>query len=134
MRRLVAITAIALLMLSLASPLLAATCEHGKGMAACHRVQKSKPQKSHCEMMHQHDAAEQTDAAEDSGPTLQSAPSPQNCPMDCCQVGHCTNAVALAVAPSLPQPAVTEQTPAIVSVVFSSTGFSSHTDRGPPSA
>src|SRR5262245_50885109 len=108
MRRLVAISVIALLMFSLNSPLLAATCEHGKLMAACHRVKEQKSQKPHCEMMHQHDAAEQADTADEStpaGPVLRSAPSSQNCPMDCCQLGHRTNAVALTVTPSLPLPA-----------------------------
>jgi hypothetical protein len=133
MRRLVSITAIAALLFSLVSPLLAATCEHGKEMAACHRVQEQKPQKPHCEMMHDHDDANKTPPASD-GPAMQGSPSSQSCPMDCCQLGDRANAIALAVRSGLPQPAVTDQIPSIVSVVFSNTGFSSHTDRGPPSA
>jgi hypothetical protein len=139
MRRLVALSAVAALMLSLNSPLLAASCEHGKTMPACHRVREQNSQKPHCETMHHHDSAGETDAAEESTPAsnhpvIQSAPSSQNCPMNCCQLGDRTNAVALAITPSLPQPAVVELTPSIVSVVFTSTGFSSHTDRGPPTA
>ena len=134
MRRLVALSAIALLLLTLNSPLLAASCEHGKTMPACHRVREQNSQKPHCEMMHHHDSAEETDATPANRPVIRSAPSSQNCPMNCCQLGDRTNAVALAITPSLPQPAVTEQCPSIVSIVFSSTGFSSHTDRGPPTA
>lgn len=137
MRRLVAISAVALLMLSSVSPLLAASCEHGQPMPACHRVQKEKEQKPHCEMMHHHDAAD--DAAEEpapasGGPQMHGTASQQNCPMDCCQPSGRTNAIALTATPSLPQLAVARQFPSVVSVVFSSTGFSSHTDRGPPSA
>jgi hypothetical protein len=137
MRRLIAITAIAVLMVSLNSPLLAATCEHGNLTIACHRVHEQKAQKPHCEG-HESDA-QKTDGDEESAPvssdrTIQSAPSSQNCPMDCCQLGHRTNAVALTVTPSLPQPVLGKQTPSILSLTFSRTGFSSHTDRGPPSA
>jgi hypothetical protein len=137
MRRLIAITAIAVLMVSLNAPLLAATCEHTKPMAACHGVEEQKAQKPHCERMHEHDA-QKADGDEESTPvsgnvTIQSAPS-QNCPMDCCQLGHRTNAVVLAGTTALPQPSPSEQTPSILSVIFSRTGFSSHTDRGPPSA
>ena len=139
MRRLVAISAIAVLMFSLNSPLLAATCEHGQPIAACHRVQQQKSQKPHCEMMHHHEVGEDAGGDEESTPTsseptIQSAGSSQNCPMDCCQLGDRTNAVALTITPSLPQPVISEQASPILSVVFSSTGFSSHTDRGPPTA
>jgi hypothetical protein len=133
MRRLVSITAIVSLMSSLVSPLLAATCEHGRQMARCHQVQEQKPQNPHCEMMHHHDAAE-----ESAPPTNNSAVtgelSSQNCPMDCCRVGDRSNAVALAASPSLPQPTVNDQSSSMIRVVFTRTGFSSHTDRGPPSA
>lgn len=138
MRRLIAITAIAVLMVSLNAPLLAATCEHTQPMAACHRVHAQESQKPHCEMMHEHDAqkadGDEQSAPVSSGTRFQSTSSSQNCPMDCCQLGDRTNTVALMVTPSLPQPAVSEQSSSILSVVFSRSGFSSHTDRGPPSA
>jgi hypothetical protein len=133
MRRLVSITAVLALMSSLVSPLLAASCQHGQQMAACHRVQEQKPQKPHCAMMHHHEAAEEAAPAAD-GPAVRGLLSSQNCPMDCCQIGDRTNAVVLLVIPSLRQPAIIDQTLSVVSVVFSSTGFSSHTDRGPPAA
>lgn len=139
MRRLIAISAIAALMLSLNSPLLSATCEHGKPITACHRVQEQKPQRPHCEMMHHHDRRGDASTVEESlpassEPTIQSAASSQNCPMDCCQLGDRTNAAALAITPSLPQPTTSKQPCSIPSVVFLSAGFSSHTDRGPPNA
>ena len=133
MRRLISIPAIASLMFSLVSPLLAATCEHGTQMPACHRVQEQKPQKPHCEMMHHHDADETAMPASD-GPAVHAAPTSPSCPMDCCQLGDRTNAVSLTAMASLRQPAVVAESFSVVAVVFSRTGFSSHTDRGPPSA
>ncbi|HEY6271491.1 MAG TPA: hypothetical protein VIX19_05785 [Terriglobales bacterium] len=134
MRRLISISAIASLMFSSVSPLLAAsTCEHVKQMVGCHRIEEQKTQKPHCEMMHHHDA-EETSPPTTDGPAMRALPSTQNCPMDCCQFGHRTDAVSLTTASSLPQPAILDQTLSVVSVVFSSTGFSSHTDRGPPTA
>lgn len=139
MRRLIAISAITLLMLSLNAPLLAATCEHGQPIAACHRVQEQKAQKPHCEMMHHQESGEDASVADESAPassepTIQGTGSSHNCPMDCCQLGDRTNAVALTITPSLPQPAISRQASSVPSVVFCSIGFSSHTDRGPPTA
>jgi hypothetical protein len=136
MRRLVSITAIVALMSTLVSPLLAATCEHGTQAVVCHRVHGQKPQKPHCEGMKHEDATdeEMAPSPSSSGPVAQAAPSSQDCPMDCCTVGTRTNAVALSVIPSLPKPIAADRNASIVQVVFSRSGFSSHTDRGPPSA
>jgi len=129
MRRFFSITTIVALMSSLASPLLAAVCDHSGQPMACHRATK---QRSHCEMMagRQHDSA----ASESAEPAVGGRESSGNCPMDCCIPGHPTTASTIAATPSLPQLVVIERTSHIVPVVFTRTGFSSHTDRGPPAA
>lgn len=128
MRRLLSIVAIVAVVFSALTPLLAAACPHAQQAAACHRMQAKRP---HCEMMRQHDA----DAAvtEDDGLTVSSR-APANCPMDCCVPGHPTSAVTVAVASEFPPLAVVEYRPQLAPVVFIRAGFSSHTDRGPPSA
>jgi len=133
MRRFLSITTIAALMSSLVSPLLAAACPHSQQTMACHRPPATQAQqKHHCDMMmHQHHADEAA-PAESSAPAVKGVPSPDNCPMDCCAPRHVTNASAIASASSLPPLAVTQQVFQFVPVVFARTGFSSHTDRGPP--
>ena len=127
MRRFFSITAMVAVALSALTPLLAAACPHVQP-AACHRVQAQKP---HCEMMHHHDA----DAAvvEDEAPAFASNPS-ADCPMDCCIPGHPKNAITAMARPELPPLAVVERVFYAVPVVFTRHGFSSHTDRGPPTA
>jgi hypothetical protein len=128
MRRFFSITTILALMSSLASPLLAA-CDHSGQPMACHRSAK---QKSHCEMMagHHHDSA----APESAEPAAAGKESSGNCPMDCCIPGHPTSASTIAAIPSVPPLVLIERTPCVITVVFTRTGFSSHTDRGPPPA
>jgi hypothetical protein len=128
MRRFFSITTILALMSSLASPLLAA-CDHSGQPMACHRGAK---QKSHCEMMagHHHDSA----AYDSAEPAVASRESSGSCPMDCCIAGHPTSASTMAAMPLFPALVLIERTSHVVSVVFARTGFSSHTDRGPPPA
>lgn len=135
MRRLFSISAIMALLLTQASPLvLAATCEHGRQMAACHGTrEQTAQQKPHCEMMRHHEAAEETSLPSER-PVAYGTPLSQDCPMNCCQLGDRTNAIALTVSASLPQPMVADRSQSFASAVFSRIGFSSHTDRGPPSA
>jgi hypothetical protein len=128
MRRFLSITAIVAVASSMLSPLLAAVCPHAQQAAACHRVQAQKP---HCAMMHHHDA--DVAVAEDETPAFASSSSP-SCPMDCCIPGHPTNAVTVAFASDFPPRAVLEYRVQFVPLAFVRTGFSSHTDRGPPSA
>jgi hypothetical protein len=130
MRRFFSITTIAVLMSSMVSPLLAAACPHSRQPMACHRTQAA--QERHCDMMmHQHHADEAA-PAESSAPAVKGVQSPENCPMDCCAPRHVTSASAMAAASSVPPLAVTQQVFQFVPAVFARTGFSSHTDRGPP--
>ena len=78
---------------------------------------------------HHEDAASEAELA-----TVQGGESSESCPMDCCIPGHPKNAITAVVAPELPSLAVIERVSYAVPVVFTRHGFSSHTDRGPPSA
>jgi hypothetical protein len=130
MRRFFSITTILAMMSSFASPLLASTCRHVVQPAACHRAQTQKP---HCNMMHHHDDSE-APKPESSTTVAAGDPSPASCPMDCCLPGHPTSAAVIAATPAVPTPAIVLQNLQFVSLVFTSAGFSSHTDRGPPTA
>jgi hypothetical protein len=135
MRRIFSITAIVTLMYPVVSPLLAA-CPHVQQHApACHRVQQAQAAHHHCDakMMTHQDQTEAVAPGSDA-PAVQAVASPANCPMDCCGASAVTNAAAVAATTSLPLPAVIEQSRNFVSVAFTSAGFSSHTDRGPPAA
>jgi hypothetical protein len=81
-------------------------------------------------MMHHHQSEEgsgTSDLAE-----IQAVPSPPNCPMDCCTSGH-PQAIAAAAAMTMsPSLVVVDQNVLWSPIVFTHSGFSSHTDRGPP--
>jgi hypothetical protein len=131
MRRFLSITTIAALMFSLVSPLLAAACPHSQQPMACHRLAATQAQQEHHCDMTAHQAEE--GAPEDSSvPAVKGIQSPESCPMNCCVAGHPTSAIAIAAGSLPPLPAVTAQTLRFVPVIFARTGFSSHTDRGPP--
>src|SRR5260370_6653136 len=129
MRRFFSITTIMAMMSSFASPVLASTCKHVAQPAACHQAEVQKP---HCEMMHHHHS--EAPEPESSTTVVAADPSPASCPMDCCLPGHPTSTAVVAAISILPAPAVVRQGFRFVSLVFTSTGFSSHTDRGPPTA
>jgi hypothetical protein len=133
MRRFFSITTIAALMFSLVSPLLAAACPHSQQAMACHRPPATQAQQEHhCDMMaHQHQAEEGA-PENSSSPAVKGVQSPESCPMNCCVAGHPTNAIAIAAETSVAPLAVIQQVFQFVPVVFARTGFSSHTDRGPP--
>jgi hypothetical protein len=95
---------------------------------ACHRLKQTQAA-HHCnEMMRERKSV--TTGTE--APTIKATPSQQNCPMACCGDRLITNAVVAASAP-IPQLVVTDKSRNLVPVTFTSAGFSSHTDRGPPS-
>ncbi|HET9364162.1 MAG TPA: hypothetical protein VFP71_04145 [Candidatus Angelobacter sp.] len=111
------------------SPIMAATCMGGTGKAAsCHSMAASA---SHCDRHeHHHHAAAEAPASK----SITAADSDEKCPMDCCVPGHRASA-SVAYSPQLLPPlAISDQNVHVVPVHFISAGFSSHTDRGPPSA
>jgi hypothetical protein len=133
MRRFFSIATIAALMSSLVSPLSAAACPHSQQAMACHRIQATQAhQTHHCDEMMGHDQAGEPAPEDSSTPGFKAGQSRESCPMDCCTPRHVTNATAIGVGRSLPPLAVTQKVFQFVPVVFARTGFSSHTDRGPP--
>src|SRR5262249_54823201 len=129
MRRFFSITTIVALMSSPALPLLAASCPHVKHLVACHRTEV---QAHHCDMTHDHHG--DASGSQPDGPAYSASEMSHSCPMDCCAPGHRTNAIAAPGATLISQLVVTDHCPQLASSVFESAGFSSHTDRGPPSA
>jgi len=56
------------------------------------------------------------------------------CPMECCILAGPASVAVMASALVLATPVVIEGNASVARVVFGCSGFSSHTDRGPPSA
>lgn len=124
MRRIFAITLIASLIFSVASPAWATACAAMHKTSMCHRT---AAQHHHCEMMMEQ---EDETAAPDSEAAMHSLPG--KCPMNCCMQSQARNAAAAPAISFLPKLAVTEYHAVPAAVVFTRNGFSSHTDRGPP--
>ncbi len=129
MRRLISISTAVALIFSLVSPLLAQTCMKSGEHASCHRVTQATPH-HHCDGMPGHHHEDEM-VAPDQGDYMSGVAS--NCPMNCCLAAQAGKQVAvvnhIVAAPQLVFSAKLQLT----SVVFAATGFSSHTDRGPPS-
>lgn len=124
MRRIFAITLIASLIFSVASPAWATACAAMNKTPMCHRTAAHH---HHCEMMMEQ---EHETATPDSEAAMHSLPG--KCPMNCCTQSQAGNSVAAPVISLLPQLAVAEYHTVLTTVVFTRSGFSSHTDRGPP--
>ena len=127
MRRLLSITTIFALIASLTPQLWAAACSDSKQIVACHRPSAQASKVHHCDGMAQ---------TESRGPSsTEFAPaehSPGDCPMDCCAQRHQPTSATLPALTAVPQLTVSDLQLAIVPITFSTPGFSSHTDRGPP--
>jgi hypothetical protein len=85
----------------------------------------------HCDGMPEAEVSGTEDL--DGTPSVRAA-SEDNCPMNCCVQGQTHSANSAASAHLLPPMAVTDKGNLFVPVMFTSAGFSSHTDRGPPVA
>jgi hypothetical protein len=124
MRRLISISTAVALVLSLASPVLAETCMK-TSRASCHRVSQAALH-HHCDGMPGHEEM----PAPASGDSVSNAAAA--CPMNCCIAAHAGKQVAVANSIAIaPQLAISAELQ-FVAVVFTASGFSSHTDRGPP--
>jgi len=128
MRRFLSIATVLALLSSVMSPVLAAACTGTGKAVSCHNV--TMP---HCDRtMHQHHHHGDAEAhAPASG--MSAGESDGKCPMDCCTPGHKQNGVSPIAASFLPLLMASDHSFQIVPVTFTSAGFSSHTDRGPPS-
>jgi len=113
------------------SPTMAAACEGTGKAVACHSMPVA-----HCERaVHEHHHHAATTVAEPVSSVSASVAHDDNkCPMDCCRPGHRQSAGTVDATSPLPSLAVNDNAIQFVPVVFTSAGFSSHTDRGPPSA
>jgi hypothetical protein len=128
MRRILSITAIFALISSMLSPVIAAASCMGTGKAmSCHAG--TMP---HCDRpLHGHH--HQDAAPVESRSNLSQVEDNTKCPMDCCAPGHGQSVAKIAASSVLPLPVVTEYGSGYTSIKFVRAGFSSHTDRGPPS-
>ena len=72
--------------------------------------------------------------AQDSGtgPVVAAYGASEKCPMNCCVQAVPPTVAALPAASFIPQLHAIKASIHAFAVTFSSTGFSSHTDRGPP--
>jgi|SRR5579864_1097127 len=133
MRRLLAIAVITALICSTGMPVWASACEAMHKTPVCHRT--SAPQSStaahaqhHCDMMADEDDA----GASDSNPFIKGHTN--DCPMQCCMQASAGNGSAVAAAAFIAVLLSSESHVYVPAVAFSTPGFSSHTDRGPPVA
>ena len=134
MRRILSISTVMMLLYSAALPSVMSAMMRTDAPMACHRpTLGTAAVVSHCHDMADMAAADAMEPAPANGAVMTVA-AEQKCPMDCCtMLGTAQQAIASSQQ-SLPAPAVMERGVSTAGIVFVRTGFSSHTDRGPPSA
>ena len=132
MQRLASITAMASLVSALLLPVMPKVCM-GPGMSVAE--QRDAMRQHHCEEMQEQ--AGQTDQPEADASlfSVNRSDSPQRCPMNCCACRKASVSQEAAIVPeaSLSGATVLQDRVFVQEIVFSNNGFSSHTDRGPPS-
>ena len=135
MQRIYSIVALLAILFPVASPLWASaeTMPYG---ASCHRMPMeaaataTPAHEHHCHGM----TAEQAKApGEENGPAIAATGSSEQCTMNFFLQSAPPTAAALNTAPALPLLHTTDFKVHSVAIIFSRPGFSSHTDRGPPS-
>ena len=137
MRRLLAITVITALICSTGMPVWASACETMHKAMLCHRepaknqVTRRAAAAHHCDSMIMED---EQDAAPASDSKTFVKGSSQECPMQCCTQAQAGTSSAVASAALIDGLISSEDHIYIPAVAFSTPGFSSHTDRGPPVA
>ncbi len=122
MRRLSSISLIVVLLWSVLSPASAAVHQMTGTREVCHGTKAVH----HCEAMQQ-------DEDQGDAPVLAVTSNSPKCPMDCCTHSYQNSGMTVATAFGLPTGLVTDRIVSSASSVFAHNGFSSHTDRGPPS-
>jgi len=127
MRRVVAITLLTALTLSLSLPVWAASCEKMGKVSVCHRT--AAHQHHHCDSM-----MEDQDEATIPSSEVAVNDLSTSCPMRCCMQARVAASSAVPAASFLPALISSENHTYFYDVIFLSNGFSSHTDRGPPAA
>ncbi len=134
MRRVCSILTLVALLCPMALPLWASTMDMTQP-ASCHRMPMHSETASQTAAHHCHDmagAGGSSSADQGDGATLTVSSHPEKCPMNCCSQAAPPSAAALHNSSFLPMPATVEARPHFAPVMFARAGFSSHTDRGPP--
>ncbi len=144
MRRFLSIAVVlALLALPLSPAWAASMCAATSDKAQCHRMEMgSMATQHHCDAMG-HKAMKHEGMAQDAmqseaedasdGPALTAGDSGK-CPMNCCVQGSVQTGTLATTSNLLPQMISAGKEIHFAPVMFTSAGFSSHTDRGPPAA
>ena len=129
MRRVISMAMVAAFLTAPLAPVWAAgQCSSVGQSMACHRMVKIEPGARHCDGMPEH---HHNSAPASQGMVIASS-GQESCPMNCCVQGRVQSGIAAAPI-SIPVPmAVTDKEFSYAPVMFTSAGFSSHTDRGPP--
>ena len=130
MQRMCSILALVAALCPIGSPLWAAATGASSAMI-CHRM----PMQSETHSRHAHHChmAGMMVSETETSPTIASSALSEKCPMNCCMQAAPPTVAALPPASFLPQPHVMQHSVVVVAVTFACPGFSSHTDRGPPS-
>ena len=126
------ILALLAILYPVASPLWASTMEP-QHSAMCHRMAMGAAKASSQPAHHCHGIDADNNSAQNSSTPSFNAGSSEQCPMNCCVQSVPRTVAALPAVSSLPVLVDTEVSAHVVPVTFTSVGFSSHTDRGPPS-
>ncbi|MFL6313267.1 MAG: hypothetical protein ACJ71W_14285 [Terriglobales bacterium] len=132
MRRSLSITVILALFSSMLSPIMAAACTGTGKAVSCHAVAVDHCDRPTHQHHHHQSSALESASAPESKTAFSPAPDDAKCPMDCCTPGHLRSGATVSTHPTLAPPAVSDLKIQIAAIVFTVTGFSSHTDRGPP--
>jgi hypothetical protein len=122
MRRALSISLIFVLCWTVVSPAWAASCTHQNGAKMCHRPAHGRD----CGMMEHHS----NDS--DSQLSLSAVQKDESCPMSCCMQASSRALLPVRGASGSTHVLASHLLVRMESQVFSSNGFSSHTDRGPP--
>jgi hypothetical protein len=127
MRGVFSILIVAALFCSMFSPAWAGTCEAMKKQPTCHR--QTKAVHHHCGMM---ENARKAGVRSDSIAAV--GKNRPKCPMTCCNQVYSTTGIMFVPELISPERRVTGKELNFGAGVFSSAGFFSQTDRGPPLA
>ena len=122
-RRFLSISLIVPLCWPMALPVWASSCMQSKGAQVCHRAKHTHE----CGMM-----MHETDEAKSSGARISAVEQDEKCPMTCCMQTSSATARPVPVAASSAPLLLHQAFVSFESQVFTATGFSSHSDRGPP--
>jgi hypothetical protein len=134
MQRVCSILAMFAVLCPVVSPLWASAM-HTAEAASCHRMPlgKARPTAHPAHHCHYMDAAGQQTSNTGRDTAVLKSGSPERCPMNCCLQAAPPTTAALPAASFVPALVVSRTQVHFLPVTFTSTGFSSHTDRGPPS-